>query len=109
MRRSHVCSAKTDSRRPVPVKSYRFVMTLNTNPDPRLAPCTPTHSCLERIPSAHETALLYPGHALNNQQLISGLTSFHQLRDRFMHQRTLAPVPRPHSISIDPRQITASA
>jgi hypothetical protein len=26
-----------------------------------------------------------------------------------MHQRTLTPSPRPHSISIDPRQITASA
>jgi hypothetical protein len=26
-----------------------------------------------------------------------------------MHQRTPTPVPRPHSISIDPRLITASA
>src|ERR1700760_3834477 len=109
MRRSHVCSAKTDSRRAVPVRSYRFVMTLNTNPDPRLAPCTPTHFCLERIPSAHVIALLYPEFALDNQQLISGLTSFHQHRDRFMHHTTPAPVPKPHSISIDPRQITASA
>jgi hypothetical protein len=50
MRRSHVCGAKTDCRRAVPIKSYRFVMTLKTNPDPRLAPCTPTHSRLEPIP-----------------------------------------------------------
>ena len=84
-------------------------MTLNTNPDPRLAPCTPTHSCLERIPSAHVIAFLYPDLALDNQQLIFGLTSFHQHRDQFMHQRTLTQVPKPHSISIDLRQITASA
>ena len=84
-------------------------MTLNTNPDPRLAPCTPTHSCLEPFPSAQVIALLYPDLALDNQQLISALTSFHQQRDRFMHHTTLAPVPKPHSISIDPRQITASA
>ena len=59
MRRSHVCGAKTDCGRAVPIKSYRFVMTLNTNPDPRLAPCTPTHSCLERIPvrSCHRPSL----------------------------------------------------
>lgn len=31
-------------------------MTLNTNPDPRLAPRTPMHSCLERIPPAHVIA-----------------------------------------------------
>lgn len=54
-------------------------------------------------------ALLYPDLALDNQQLIPGLTSFYQNRDRFMHHRTLAPVPEPHSISIDPRLITASA
>ena len=84
-------------------------MTLNINPDPRLAPCTPTHSCLERIPSAHFIALLYPDLAIDNQQLLSGLINFHQHRDRFMHRRTPTPVPKPHSISIDPRQITASA
>ena len=84
-------------------------MTLNTNPDPRLAPCTPTHSCLERIPSAHVIALLYPDLALDNRQLISGLTSFHQHRNRFMHHRALSPVSKPYSISIDPWQITASA
>ena len=78
-------------------------MTLNTNPDPRLAHCTWTHSCLERILSAHVIGLLYPNLALNNRQLISGLISFHHHRNRFMHHTTLTPVPKPHSISIDPR------
>jgi len=84
-------------------------MTLNTNPDRRLAPCTPTHSCLERIPSAHVIALLYPNLALDKRQLISRLNAFYQHRDRFMHHTTLTPVPKPHSISIGPRRITASA
>jgi len=84
-------------------------MTLNTNPDSRLAPCTPTHSCVKPIPSAHVIALLYPNRALDNQQLISALTGFHQHHNRFMHHRTLTTVPKPYSISIDPRQITASA
>jgi len=82
---------------------------LNSSPDPRLAPCTPTHSCLERIPSAHFIALLHPNQALEKRQLIAGLTHFHQQRDRFMHHTALTPVPKPHSKSIDPRQITASA
>ena len=68
-------------------------MTLNINPDPRLAPCTPTHSCLELIPSAQVIALFYPNQAIHKRQLISGLTSFHQHRNRFMHHRTLTPVP----------------
>jgi hypothetical protein len=68
-------------------------MTLNTNPDPRLAPCTPTHSCLERIPTAQVSALFYPNQALDKRQLISRLTSLHQHRNRFMHHRTLTPSP----------------
>ena len=37
-----------------------------------------------------------------HRQLISGLTSVHQHRNRFMHHTTLTPVPKPHSKSIDP-------
>ena len=84
-------------------------MTLNTNPDPRLAPCMPAHSCAEPTPSAHVIAPLYPDLAFGNQQLIYGLINFHQHRNRFMHHTALTPVPKPHSKSIDPRQITASA
>lgn len=84
-------------------------MTLNTIPHRRLASCTPAHSCVEPTPSAHVIALLYPDLAFGNQQLISGLINFFQHRNRFMHHRTLTPVPNPHSISIDPRRITASA
>ncbi len=102
MRRSHVCGAKTDCRRAIPIKSFRFVMTLNTNPDPRLAPRTPTHSCPELIPSAHLIALLQPNLALDKRQLIPGPTTFHQHRSRFMHSRTFTHIPKPHSISIDP-------
>jgi len=84
-------------------------MMLNAMPDPRLAHCTPTRSCVERIPSAHVIDLLYPNQAFDKRQLTSGLINFYQHRDRFMHRRTLTPVPKRHSISIDPWQITASA
>ena len=82
---------------------------LHAKPDPRLAPGTPTHSCLQPIPCAQAIALLYPKQALDQRQHIYAHTSFHQHRYRFMHHRALQPVPEPYSISIDPRQITASA
>ena len=84
-------------------------MMLNATPDPRLAHCTPTRSCVEPIPSAHVIDLPYPNQMLDKRQLISGLTSFYQHRNRFMHHRTITPVPKHHSIPIDPSQITASA